>query len=1112
MTSQNEIAKLNQAIESLEAQRPILGDAVVDTSIAALKEKLAQFAGRDSQTQQRKVATILFMDMVAHTAMIRSLELEDQLEVIDQALAKLSQPIFDFGGQISRYQGDGYKAIFGLSADEHNPDRAIQAGLAIHNLAKEIAVQMDKEWELPDFRVRVGIDTGMVIVGGQVEGQDSISGPPVNLAARLEKSATPGSTLISQHTYEHVRGIFDLQPLTPIQAKGFSKPIPVFRVLRSKPRAFRTRRRGVQGVDTRMVGRSAEIKRMQDAYHQMLSGEEQQWITIIGQAGLGKSRLLYEFEQWIDLQPDFITLYRGRARQETQHASFGLLRTLFAFRFNIADDDSPHEMRRKFIAGFEEWLGQSPQTAVKAQIVGQLLGFDFKQEASVRALGSDPQQLRSRALSAIITYFRAASSSPIVAFLEDIHWADESSLDILTQLSIIQTERPVLIIAASRPELLERRPNFMEEQPNHHFLKLTPLSLPASRRLVSEVLKRVQDLPQALQDLIATNAGGNPYFVEELIKMLIADGLIIKNEPYWQVTSGDISKVQVPSTVTGVLQARLESLSPVERQIIQRASIAGMHFWDRLIVHMKKDGQSNVSRQEIEDALEGLCAKEMIYKKDASQFPETKEYTFRHAILRQVVYDSILKRSRQAYHLQAAGWLIAQSKQITWQHSASIAGHYQSGGDLQNAVLYLSRAGDEAAAKYANKEAQDFYTRALKLCHKNDYPSRYDLHTARLNIFHRLGDRDREDRDLTSAEQIAVHLRDDDRLAATKWHRAIYFASTGSHDQAIIEARECARLAQKSGNLELEARGYIAMGRVLWRLGSLRAAQKELQKALSLTQQIGNRRLEGNTHLNLGNVAGDLGDLLKAREYYNQALVIDRQINNVTGEGIDLNNLGIISATAGSFAEAEDYFEQSLQIARLTGNISGEGLALGNLGNVTADGHDFIASKDYFEQYLKIALNTRNRPGQGHALHGIGTALLGLKHFLEAEAYFQQAVDLREEMGLPHLAIESRTALARAVWSQNNTKKAFNLIEPILSSIEEKEFSDHYRSLESYLVIIQILQANQDSRAGELLSLAYRLVQEQAEKIDNIEERRSFEENVEVNRQIIDLWQKNLTK
>ena len=309
------------------------------------------------------------MDMAAHTAMIHDLDLEDQLEVIDQALARLSEPVKAFGGQITRYQGDGFKAVFGLpSGDEYDPDHAIQAGLAIQRVAQDIATELENDWGLHDFKVRIGIDTGMIIAGGLIEGEDSISGPAVNLAAKLEKTAEPGTVVISQHTYQHVRGVFDLQPLEPLLVRGFNEPVPIYNVLRSKPRSFRTRRRGVEGVDTRMIGRSAELTQLQDAFQQMSSDGVQQWITITGEAGLGKSRLLYEFEHWVDMQPQFITLYRARARQETQQVSYGLLRNLFAFRFRIRDDDPHQEMRRKIVAGFEEWLEPGEETLLKAQM------------------------------------------------------------------------------------------------------------------------------------------------------------------------------------------------------------------------------------------------------------------------------------------------------------------------------------------------------------------------------------------------------------------------------------------------------------------------------------------------------------------------------------------------------------------------------------------------------------------------------------------------------------------------------------------------------------------------------------------------------------------------
>ena len=302
-------------------------------------------------------------------------------------------------------------------------------------------------------------------------------------------------------------------------------------------------------------------------------------------------------------------------------------------------------------------VGARRRNPAQSTDVGQLLGYNFS-NATIRALEEDPKQLRNRALAAMIEYFRAVSSSPVIALLEDLHWADDSSLDILIRLSLIQTERPVLIVAAARPELSERRPDFMRDQPYHHWLKLKPLSMSNSRRLVKEILKKAVALPDNLRDEVAAKADGNPYYVEELVKMLVADGIIVKEDSGWHILAQKLTMIQIPTTVAGVLQARLNSLPQIERAIMQRASIMGRIFWNLPITNMNYQDEEQLSVIEVEAGLAALRNKEMIYKLEASEFAGSDEYTFKHAILRDVTYESVLKWARKTYHALAANWLM----------------------------------------------------------------------------------------------------------------------------------------------------------------------------------------------------------------------------------------------------------------------------------------------------------------------------------------------------------------------------------------------------------------------------------------------------------------------
>ena len=325
-----ERARLEQAIAGLEAQRAILGDAVVDPAVAALRQQID--ALEPMPEQQRKLATLLFMDIAGHTALTAHLDPEDQMAVVDTALTRLAVQVERFGGRVVRFQGDGFKAAFGLPlARENDPAQAIRAGLAIQEEARAIAVELEAARGLAGFQVRVGITTGLVFAGGGTEGEDAVTGAPVSLAARLESAAEPGTVLISRDTYAHVRGFFDVQARSPVAAKGFAEPAPVFQVLRAKARPIYRLRRGVEGVETRMVGRELELRRLQKILEEVLADGERQMVTIIGEAGLGKSRLLHEFENWIDLQPEVVQLYKGRARLETQGIPFAFCEISWPF-------------------------------------------------------------------------------------------------------------------------------------------------------------------------------------------------------------------------------------------------------------------------------------------------------------------------------------------------------------------------------------------------------------------------------------------------------------------------------------------------------------------------------------------------------------------------------------------------------------------------------------------------------------------------------------------------------------------------------------------------------------------------------------------------------------
>jgi predicted ATPase len=407
---------------------------------------------------------------------------------------------------------------------------------------------------------------------------------------------------------------------------------------------------------------------------------------------------------------------------------YALLRYLFAFRFDIHDDDAAAIAREKFVTRFSEEPGVAAKSVpdshseTRAHLVGHLLGYDFHSSRHLAPLLANPQRLRDRALSYLQEYFEAACASrPVLVLLEDLHWADDSSLEVFSRLSLTMQDQRFLVVGATRPELFDRRPNWPEGQNTHRRLDLQPLSELECRSLAADVLQKVENVPDAILKLITSSAEGNPLYTEELLKMLVQQGVIVKEDESWMIRAERLTELKVPTTLSGVLQARLDNLAEEERLILQQASVIGRIFWDIVVLwdavvlylqHQPLKGQSD---ELINEALRTLREKEIVFQRDLSVFAGANEYVFKHALFRQVTYESVLIRARQSYHALVADWLIEHSGERAEEIAGLIANHLEHAGRLKEALLYLQLAGQEATQLYALVEALRFYDEAVEL-------------------------------------------------------------------------------------------------------------------------------------------------------------------------------------------------------------------------------------------------------------------------------------------------------------------------------------------------------------------------------------------------------------
>ena len=1116
--------QLEAAIAVQESLRGTIDDAIIDATLDALRRQLATLGPAAARRVQ---ATLLFLDLAGHTNLIQGLDPEEIVEIIDRALARLAAPVQRYGGRIVRYQGDGFKAAFGLpTAQEKDPDHAIRAALDILSEADRIAAELAAERGRPGFQVRLGIDTGLVLIGEGAEGEDSVTGLPVNLAARLESLAEPGTVLISHHTYQHVRGVFDMQPLSPIAVRGFPQPVAVYRVLKPKARSFRTRRRGVEGVETRMIGRDAEMGALQTLFHTVIEERQARSAIIVGEAGLGKSRLLYEFENWGDLQPVNVQLYRGRARLETQHLPFGLLRDVFVFRCGIYDDDAPPTVTDKLVTGFRALLGDD-MAEMAAHRVGHLLGYNFSDSPHVQPLLGNARQVREAALQHVVAYFRAATErAPLVLLLEDLHWADDSSLDSVELLLGALRDRPLLLLSAARPSLYERRPEWLAGRANHQSVDLRLLADDASAQLVAEILQKADNVPDRLRDLVVERAEGNPFYVEELIKMLIEQGVIerVTNDELrvtseedsslvtrhsssaesWRFHLDRLDAIDVPATLTGVLQARLDSLPAAERETLQRASVVGRLFWDAAVAYV--GGVDPLTAAPIWPA---LGRRELVYPREETAFEGTQEYVFKHALLRDVTYESVLLRRRRDYHHRAAEWLIAAGGDRVDEYADLIAAHAAAAGDRSAEAHWQTRAGKHAAARFALPEAERAISRALALLPEGDTATRYELLLEREAIYQLQGRRDRQTADLATLAELAARLNQPGPSAEVALRYASFYNFTGDYAAALDAAGTAEPLAVAAGDIERQAKAHLQAGQAHRARGEYDLARADFHVAIDLARHGGARYAEAEALRALGITAQEQGDPTTLRETFQQALALARELGDRRTERRTLNSLGVMEENEGNYEAARDYFEQSLALGRAIGDRTGIGTVLGNLGVTAMDTGDIAGARTNFEEALAIARETGDtvgvdvwllnlafvaategdtatalayydeaargfeaagdRSSQGYVLNGIGRVQMEAGHPAAAIPPLRAAIALRQELAQPHLLAESRLLLAEALADSGDLSAARELLALALPTLETTGLETNEDTQRGLWAAYRALSALGDERATATL-------------------------------------------
>lgn len=1063
--------------------------------------------------QKLKYVTILFLDVVGSTVLSQQLDPEEVYQLMEEVLSAHTDIVIAHGGRVLKYAGDSVLAVFGAEqAREDDAERAVLCGLAMLDEGRRQGQQVQARYGHAGFNVRVGLHSGNVVLGGGLDADNNIRGFHVNVAARMEQSAPAGGLRISHETYSHVRGVFDVEAPPPVEVKGVAQPMQTYLVLCSKPRTLRAAARGIEGIHTRMVGRDAELEQLRNAFLHVVRNRRWLLVQVIGQAGLGKSRLLYEFENWAEARTESFYFFQGRAHASKRHQPYGLLRDVLLWRFRISDNDSPAQARSKLERSIAPLFSTDEGQALAqahAHVLGHLIGMDFSDSPHVRSIRDDGRQLRNRGFHTAAQLLRRMAQQdalPAVLVLDDLHWADSGTLDFLRYLAQVNQDLPTLVLTLSRPLAITPLADLSDREE----IQLEALDKRAARQLAAELLQKLPEVPAALHELLTSGAEGNPFYMEELLKMLIDGGAIVAGESQWQLYPEKLRTIAIPPTLTGVLQARLDTLHADERVVLQQASVIGALFWDRALQAL------NPQAVAILPALvkHGLVAPQD-RATDHDQRSGARAYVFAHHLLHQVTYDTLLKSQRKALHAATAQWLAAQEGQGASGFLESAALHFLKADAPTQACEYFTRAAEFAASRYAHEAAHAHVQQGLALL--DQISSEAKANSTALEWHWRLlcvreqawdleGKRVEQQATIASMRALAEALGDASKRSEAAWRQSSLDLRTGNYPGMEACARDALHYAQESTDplRIMRCQQRLALG--LAYQGGTTAARALALEGLAHAKTRGERAMEALFLNALSVIADTQTDVLASLALDREDLMINRELGNRRNEAIALNNLGNGWLRLGSHALARQYLQEGLQLVRAVGDRSMEPHILINLATLALREGDDAHALTLSQAGLKSASAVGNGElvALAHCVHG--HAAFALDHMEGAQQAFLLAQQTAQQENLP-AQWDACAGLAQLALAQGNPEEALRTIEAILEYQNEGGTLEGTESASAILLVCyQTLEQLGDPRARAVLEKAHSNLQAVVATLADAQMRREFLENIPEHRAIELAW------
>ena len=857
---------------------------------------------------ERKQVTVLFADMKGSMELLADRDPEEARKLLDPVIEHMMEAVHRYEGTVSNLMGDGIMALFGapLSHEDHAV-RACYAALRMQESVNRYADGVRRTEGVP-IQIRVGLNSGEVVVGAignDLKMDYTAIGQTVHLASRMEQLATPGTVLLTPDALRLAEGYVQVKPLGPVSVKGLTQPVEVFEVTGVGAARSRLQAAAARGL-TRFVGRDGETEQLRKALEQARS-DHGHVVGVVGEPGLGKSRLFFEFTHSHRTQ-GWLILESGSVSYGKATPYLPVIDLIKAY-FKIQDRDDHREIREK-VTGKLLSLDKSLESTLPAFLALLDVPID---DPMWQAL--DPPQRRQRTLGAVKRLLlRESQVQPLILRFEDLHWIDSETQAVLESLvESLPTSRLLLLV--------NYRPEYQHGWANKTYytqLRLDPLPPESAGEILNSVLGNDHGL-QSLKPLLIERTEGNPFFLEESIRTLVETKVLVGERGNYHLEK-KVESTQVPATVQAVLAARIDRLPPQEKQLLQSAAVIGKDVPFSLLQAI-----TELSDEELRRGLAHLQAAEFLY--ETSLFPDL-EYTFKHGLTHEVAYGSLLHERQRALHARIVDAIETLYSNRLIEQVERLAHHAARGEVWAKALTYLRQAGAKADARSALREAASYFEQALTaLAHLPDdremREQAIDLHFNLRISLAALGERERVLEHLRAAETLANALGDERRLARVNAYIARELSAQGEHEQAVTACERAIAMARTLDDYGLEVVATLSRGWAYYCLGNYPKVVEVLGHNLVpldnpvVRERFGNIGLPFATSRSaLALALAERGEFIEAVARCTEAIHIAEAVGHPFSVAMEYQRMGLLQLRRGDFHQTTFTLEHALEVCQ----------------------------------------------------------------------------------------------------------------------------------------------------------------------------------------------------